>query len=340
MQKHIYIIYTGGTIGMQRTGKGYCPKTGLLQEKMATISTLKDPDMPRYTLHVCENLIDSADATPALWNEIALLIATNYEKYDGFIVFHGTDTMAYSASALSFMLENLAKPVIFTGSQVPLSEVRNDARDNLVNALYIANHYDIPEVTLYFKNRLFRANRTQKISSQKFQAFRSPNFPTLADIAIDIHLRENLLQPIPTAAFSAKTVIDSQIIWLPLFPGINLKLFANVFSAPTQAIVLDTFGSGNPPINNPELWPLLKTALASGIIILNHTQCVDGGVKPSSYSGGQKLVDAGVISTADMTIEATIAKLYYLFSSYQSPTKIKQLLPINLRGELTTARMD
>lgn len=335
MKKRIYIIYTGGTIGMQQTDQGYQPHPDLLQEKMATISTLQDPEMPNYDLHVCSQLIDSADATPQCWNNIAKIIHEHYDNYSGFIVLHGTDTMAYSASALSFMLKNLDKPIIFTGSQVPLANVRNDARENLVNAIYIASQFHIPEVCLYFKNHLFRGNRATKISSTRLQAFASMNFPILSKVSVDIDIREDLLLPTTHGKLSYQTINEANIVWLPIFPGINIDNFANLFKKPTQAIILSTYGSGNAPIHNDKLWQLITAAVKQDIVVINHSQCIDGGVRQLTYGGGHKLQQAGVLSSQDMTIEAVITKLYYLFSCNQDIQHIKKDFCTNLRGEIT-----
>ncbi|MCH9769551.1 MAG: asparaginase domain-containing protein, partial [Gammaproteobacteria bacterium] len=278
MNKRICIIYTGGTIGMQKTAQGYQPVAGLLEEKMASISALQDPEMPNYDLHTLDKIIDSSDMDFNAWNLIAEKIEKHYQKYDGFIVLHGTDTMAFSAAALSFMLRNLAKPVIFTGSQVPLTEVRNDGRENLVNALYIASHYQIPEVCLCFNNRLFRGNRTKKISSVKFGAFDSPNFPSLGKVATEIDIRNDLLLSLPSTKLSVQKLSDVNIAWQPLFPGLHMSYLKNLLAQSPQALVLSSFGAGNPPGNNSEFWSLIETAIKNNIIIINQTQCINGGV--------------------------------------------------------------
>lgn len=333
--KHIYILYTGGTIGMQRSKRGYIPTPGFIATQMAQMPELKQAGMPRYTIHELDDPIDSSNMTPDNWNEIANHIAKNYEKYDGFIILHGTDTLAYTASALSFMLENLNKPVILTGSQLPLSEVRNDARATLITALLIASQYQIPEVCVYFDNQLLRGNRARKMSTHSFAAFGSPNCLPLARVGIDVVTNQTLWRKPTRKALALQTIKSADIACVRLFPGMSTALLENLLQAPLQALVLETYGSGNATDNQPEFLRVLKAARDRGMIIVNCTQCWHGSVSMEKYATGTALNKAGVISTMDMTPEATLAKLFYLFSKKLSPSKIMQEIHKDLRGELS-----
>lgn len=337
-KKRIYIIYTGGTIGMQETPEGYKPYPGLLTKLLESMPELKHKDSPTYTLHEYDPLIDSADATPTLWTTIGKDIMDHYAAYDGFIVLHGTDTMAYTASALSFMFEHLSKPIIVTGSQVPMANFTTDARENVINALYIASHYNIPEVCLLFNNKLLRGNRAKKISATSYTAFESPNFVPLGEVASTIKIRQKKLLPPATANTRLQKIHPVTIGSISLFPGMSLKFIRSLLNKPLQALVIETYGSGNAPADN-ELHRILQQANAQDIIVVNCTQCLHGRVKMQSYATGNALIDAGVISANDMTIEATICKLYYLFSCQLTIAQIRQRMQQNLRGELSPPQL-
>jgi L-asparaginase len=334
-RKKIYIAYTGGTIGMQPSKQGYIPAKGFIASQMAKMPELQHSDMPSYTIKEYQPLIDSSNMTPKEWMTIARDIEKVYEEYDGFIILHGTDTMAYTASALSFLLENLNKPVIVTGSQIPLAEIRNDARQTLITALLLASHYKIPEVCLYFGHRLFRGNRARKISAQSFTAFESPNFPALIEVGIHIKENKNLWLKPTQKKLKLHTLKETSIVCLRFFPGMSANLLEHLFTTPIQALILETFGSGNAPDNQPLLLAALKKATENGVIIVNCTQCVKGNVDMTQYATGNALQAAGVISAGDMTPEAVIGKLYFLLSQNISPAKIKLQLQKNLRGELS-----
>ncbi|KAI9300809.1 asparaginase-domain-containing protein [Cunninghamella echinulata] len=269
------------------------------------------------------------------WVRIAKDIEVNYEYYDAFIVLHGTDTMAYTASALSFMLEELGKTVIITGSQVPLSEVRNDAVENLLGALTIAGHFVIPEVSLYFGKKLYRGNRTSKISAVDFEAFDSPNLPSLVDVGINIDVRWPLvLRPTQISKFSASTELNPNVATLRLFPGINETTVRMMLAAPTQGVVLETYGAGNAP-GRADLLNALKEASERGVVIVNCTQCRKGLVT-DVYATGKQLARVGVVAGADMTPECALTKLSYLLGRIpNNPDRVRQLMTNNLRGELT-----
>ncbi len=333
-KKTVYIIYTGGTIGMHKTTNGYVPAAGFLKQQMSQMPQFTQPDMPNYVLCELSPLFDSANVQVDDWNRIANEIKANYDKYAGFVVLHGTDTMAYTASALSFMLEDLSKPVILTGSQVPLFRTRNDARDNLINSILLACHYDIPEVCIYFNDRLFRGNRTQKVNAASFSAFASPNLAPLAEIGLHIELRKDLITRAATKPLRVQQLKPACIAFVRLFPGMSLEILKNVLQQPLQALVLSTYGSGNAPDNNPDFITQLSQANHHGTIIVNCTQCKKGRVDMKSYATGHALKEAGLISAVNMTPEAALTKLYYLFSKNLSNDSIKQQFQTNLRGEL------
>jgi L-asparaginase len=331
----VYIAYTGGTIGMKRSSGGYVPYPGFLARQMAQMPEFQSAELPRYTINEYTPLLDSSNMTPDSWVTIASDIIANYDRYDGFIVLHGTDTMAYSASALSFMLEQLGKPVIITGSQIPLIELRNDARDNLIAALLIAGRYPIPEVCLYFNHQLLRGNRAQKVDADGFRAFASANYPPLGLVGIDIEISWSLVRPRPETAVRLQPLARPLIGSIRLFPGISAAILRGVLQQPLQGLVLETYGVGNAPDQDAEFLATLAEATARGVVIVNCTQCLRGTVNMGGYATGNALRQAGVISGYDMTPEAALTKLFYLFSRQLPVDQIKALLETDLRGELT-----
>ncbi|HHT0592885.1 TPA: asparaginase [Legionella anisa] len=335
MKKRILIINTGGTISCIKTENGYEPAAGYVEAALQQIPLLKHKDMPEYSVKEYSPLLDSSNMTVYDWNRIARDIADDYANFDGFVVFHGTDTMAYTASALSFMLENLRKPVIITGSQIPLSEVRNDAIDNVVTSLWLCANQPIHEVCVYFNQHLLRGNRTQKISSQGFKAFDSPNYPRLAAIGIDIKVQNNLLLKRSQKPFHLQTIEPQFIANFRLFPGFATDVLAYILNQPLCGLILETYGAGNAQNNDPRFLKLLKDACARGVIIINCTQCQQGGVEMSQYATGHSLKKAGLISGHDMTPEAAHCKLLYLLSKRLDISEIKRLMETDLCGELT-----
>jgi len=334
--KRIYIAYTGGTIGMRASTKGFVPVSGFLTETLARLPEFHRPEMPQFTLHEYDILIDSSDMVPADWLLIANDIQENYHQYDGFIILHGTDTMAYTASALSFMFENLAKPVIITGSQIPLAQLRSDGQANLLNALYIAANYAIGEVTLFFNNSLFRGNRARKVNADGFHAFDSPNFPTLLDAGIHIQSHVDIVPPPKQFDDLIVADIQSQAIgMLTLYPGMSPELLANVLQQPVKALILLTYGVGNAP-SNPALLKQLTLAREREILIVNCTQCMRGTVDMTGYANGKLVQATQVVSGKDMTPEAALAKLHYVLSqNHLSFAQQQALMSANLRGEMT-----
>lgn len=335
IKKHIYIAYTGGTIGMQKSKNGYVPVANYMEKELAWMPEFHRPEMPEYTIHEYDPLIDSSDMSPADWQQIADDIKANYDKYDGFVILHGTDTMAYTASALSFMLENLAKPVIVTGSQIPLAEMRSDGQANLLNALHIAANYPINEVTLFFNNQLLRGNRSTKSHADGFNAFTSPNEPSLLEARINIQVNNHaVVNKQPEGEFTLHNITPQPIGVITMYPGISHEVIRNTLRQPVNAMILLTFGVGNAP-QNPELLGHLKEASERGVIVVNLTQCLAGKVNMGGYATGCALAEAGVISGFDMTPEAALAKLHYLLSKDLSYEEVKNEMQKVLRNEMS-----
>jgi len=336
MRKRVCILYTGGTIGMKPTAQGYAPQPGYLRQVMDAIPEFRAPEVPEYSIHEFDPLLDSSNMGPRHWQSIAQNIADLEQDFDGFIVIHGTDTMAYTASALPFMLDGLAKPVILTGSQIPLSQVRSDGRDNLITSLMVIAQAPVPEVCLCFGNRLLRGCRTTKVDAAGFQAFDSPNYPDLGHIGVHITIHEHLIRsPKASSTLLVRPLSEAKVGALRLFPGISAELVANVLRSPLQGLVLETYGMGNGPSTDAALLHVLTKAHERGVIMVNCTQCLRGTVDQSTYQAGSALAECGVISGQDMTIEAALTKLIYLFSLNLSLQEIQKAIVTNLRGELT-----
>ncbi len=334
-KKRIYVAYTGGTIGMQHSAQGFIPVPGFLTNTVKAMPEFYRDEMPEFVIHEYDPVIDSSDMTPGHWLTIAKDIQKNYQEYDGFVVLHGTDTMAYTASALSFMLEDLTKPVIITGSQIPLAQLRSDGQVNLLNSLYLAAYYPIAEVALYFNNQLFRGNRATKADADGFNAFSSPNFPPLLQAGIHIELNAGkLMETEPKQSLQVAQITPQPISVVTLYPGISPDVIKNMAAPPVRALIIKSYGVGNAP-QDPQILAALREATERGTIIVNCTQCFKGKVNMGGYATGHALALCGVSSGHDMTLEATLTKLHYLLSQPLSADEIRTAIEKDLRGELT-----
>lgn len=334
MKKKIYVAYTGGTIGMKHSDNGYIPVKGHLTQAIANMPDFHRDEMPEFVINEYDPLIDSSNMTPDDWQRIADDIYSNYDDFDGFVVLHGTDTMAYSASALSFMFENLNKPILITGSQIPLSQLRSDGQVNVLNSLYIAANYPINEVGLYFNNKLFRGNRSIKAYADGFDAFDSPNIAPLLEAGINITLKTGELNRTASGNFKLNNITPQPIGVVHLYPGISHELVRNVLQQPVKALILRSYGVGNAP-QNDQLLSLLEQATNNGIVVVNLSQCVKGKVNMDGYATGSSLNKCGLISGKDMTLEATLTKLHFLLSKQLPYQEVCQQMQISLRGELS-----
>jgi L-asparaginase len=336
----VLIIYTGGTIGMVRH-----PVTGTLGPVKFDQILEEVPELHRFEYHLNSLTftppIDSSNMTPDVWIKIARAIQRNYNRYDGFVILHGTDTMAYTASALSYMFENLDKPVILTGSQLPIGTLRTDGKENLITAVEIAAAKQdgkalVPEVCIYFDFKLFRGNRTTKRDSENFSAFVSENYPPLALAGVDIRYNSKYIAyPSYKGILKVNTRFNTHVVILKIFPGINKHVFDAVFQIPMlKGVILESFGTGNVPTSR-WLAGSIKKAVKRGIIILNITQCQGGRVAMGQYETSLDLLHAGVVSGKDMTTEAAVTKLMFLLSQELSSTEIKNHLSKSLCGEIS-----
>ena len=336
MKKRIYVAYTGGTIGMMQSTQGFVPAKGHLTESINALPEFHRSEMPDFTISEYQPLIDSSNMTPSDWQRIADDIKANYDDYDGFVVLHGTDTMAYTSSALSFMFENLSKPVIVTGSQIPFSQLRSDGQVNVLNSLYIAANYPISEVGLFFNNKLYRGNRCIKAYADGFNAFDSPNMPVLLEAGINIQLvAGKIAEPVANVEPLQLSKITPQPVgFVHFYPGISSAVIENAIQQPVKALILRSYGVGNAP-QDKALLSCLRKAKEQGIVVVNCSQCIKGTVNMSGYATGNALSEVGVISGHDMTLEATLTKLHYLLSKNLSYQEMCKKMQQSLRGELS-----
>lgn len=334
-RKQIGLIYTGGTVGMTKTAQGYAPMPDFECVLSALLKGQGDA-LPDYTLHAYATPIDSANATPADWQAIGRDIVDRYEEYDGFVVLHGTDTMAYTAAALSFMLRGLRKPVILTGSQIPLGSARSDAPQNLITSLQLAASDAISEVAIYFGHRLLRGNRAIKLSTECLDAFDSPNYPSLATAGIELRINQAVLLPrAQKECFDVPDFGRRFVLPIRFVPGLPLQAIQALLDLKPHAVMLQCYGSGNAPDRDPALLDMLRRASDDGMVLVAGSQSPHGTVAIGNYAAGAGMTAAGVIGTKDMTFEASFAKLHYLFALGLSPDAVRTAFMRDLSGELT-----
>jgi L-asparaginase len=336
----ILIIYTGGTIGMMTDPVTKVLKPINFEQIMDNVPELEKLNC-KIKVHSFDEIIDSSNMNPAIWSELAGLVKDNYDDVDGFVILHGSDTMAFTASALSFMLENLAKPIIFTGSQLPISAIRTDAKENLMTAIEIANakkndRARVPEVCIYFDYKLFRGNRSFKYNSSKFEAFRSPNYPILAESGVHLRFSVNDIRQPNDSALTVHNDLVNDVAVLKLYPGIGPKVVEAVLGADVRGVVMETFGAGN---TTTDQWfiDLLKQAIDGGKVIVDISQCKVGTVELGRYETSKQLKDIGVANGYDMTYEAAVTKMMFLLGQSDDPKQVKELMEVDLRGELTVS---
>jgi L-asparaginase len=336
----ILVIYTGGTIGMMLDSETKALKPFDFEHLYKSIPVLANFNCC-IDVHAFDPLIDSSNVSPGFWIKIAAAVEENYEKYDGFVVLHGTDTMAYSASALSFMLENLNKPVVFTGSQLPMGMIRTDGRENFINAIEIAsakkeNTPVVPEVCIYFENTLFRGNRTNKFNAENFNAFVSGNYPPLAEVGVHIRYNANSILKPNFKRLKVHKELDANVAILKLFPGITENVVRSMLDTRgLKALILETYGSGNAPTDTWFIDALKEAIEQKGITIYNVTQCKGGSVEIGKYETSVKLGKIGVIGGSDITTESAITKIMYLLGRKYPSEQVKKLLQTPLRGEMS-----
>lgn len=330
----VLIIHTGGTIGMRPSPEGYIPVSGfdtLLRQKLDNSA---HDTLPEFELIEFDQLIDSANLVPEDWSGIAATVIAHYDQYDGFVILHGTDTMAYSASALSFQLQGLNKPVIFTGSQIPLVELRNDALDNLITALIIAGFHELPEVCVYFSGRLLRGNRSRKVKATGLDAFDSPNFPWLGQVGIHFDLHPHLIRNPGNPDFQTVTYERESVLILPIYPGISATLVDSMLSADTtKGVVIQSYGVGNLPDNHRDLMNALERAANRGTVLVNLSSCLQGNILHGAYACSSELEGMGIVSGGNMTPEAAFCKLHTLLATAHSSAQAASLIQQNLCGE-------
>ncbi len=340
--RSILLIYTGGTIGMKQDPETLALAPFNFNQIIEEVPELKKFGC-RIDAHSFDPVIDSSDVVPEFWVKLAELIQENYDRYDGFVVLHGTDTMSYSASALSFMLEDLEKPVVFTGSQLPIGMLRTDGKENLISSIEIAAAQDaqgramVPEVCVYFESYLYRGNRTTKYNAENFRAFRSANYPVLAEVGIHIKYNTSYIRYPQEWGKPLKVnkKLDTRVASVKIYPGMTQVVMDSIINTPgIRGLIMETFGSGNAPTSK---WftDTVKRAVSKGLVVLNVTQCQAGSVDMDAYATGVALKNEGVISGYDSTFEAALVKLFFLLGHSSDNEEVKLYLEKNIRGEIT-----
>ncbi len=334
--KNILVIYTGGTIGMVKDKQTGALHPFDMKKIYEALPVLRQLDCNIDTWQF-DPIIDSSDMNAGVWIRLVDLIGQQYDKYDGFVVLHGTDTMSYTASALSFLLEDLSKPVIITGSQLPLGMIRTDGRENIISAIEIAANEQVAigEVCIFFENKLFRGNRTTKFNAEHFEAFYSGNYPSLAKVGINIIYKQHLLRPLSNKPLKVYNKMCDNVIIVKVHPALRqeyLEAFLSVEGL--RGVVLETYGSGNAP-TSPWFINAIKKAIDKGVIVLNVTQCKAGSVVMGHYEASMELLNIGVVSGGDITTEAALAKLMFVLANYNSKEERIKMLNSDMRGEIT-----
>lgn len=341
--RHIFILLVGGSMAMKFNTKDgiHVIDPGYLKSRINNIRNIHSDQVAKFTFQIRNPVLDSANMKPSDWIDIANIIEKNYNNYDAFIIIHGTDTMAYTASSLSFMLENLNKTVILTGSMLPLAHARSDGPDNLIQSLFLASHYNIPEVVISFGGYIIRGNRGEKVSAEGFRAFKSTNYPILgltSNIKLRIYKRNLLPAPAPDKRFFVRRFDpDIKIIVIQLTPAFDANTIMKLVQNNTvHAIVINSYGMGDAPVKDKILMNSITYAVNKNIIVTNCTQTVHGRINMKDYQTGYELMKAGVISSYDMTLEAAVGKLYFLMGQGLRTEEVKKYYLIDLRGELTS----
>lgn len=328
------VLHTGGTIGMVDTPDGHAPVAGALGPYLDWIVESSRGELPPISFLELDPPIDSANATPESWCSIARILYERRADYPGFVVLHGTDTMAYTSSALSFLLPSFGRPVIVTGSQIPITRIRSDGRQNLIGALQVAARPDVGEVTLLFGEVLLRGNRATKIDASGLDAFASPRFPPLAEIGIDIVVNRALAPP-PEGQAGLRAGRLGHVAAVRLFPGFSASILANLCRPPLQGLVIEAYGAGNGPSEDREFLTAIEIATSHGIVVVVVTQCVRGSVKPRAYATGSALTRAGAVPGFDMTCEAALTKLAVLLGQGHGAATVGAMMQRDIAGELT-----
>jgi len=335
MSRRVLIINTGGTIAMCSTPGGYRVEPDFLAQQVDEMAEMQRPEMPDYEIVEFDPVIDSAQMATGDWMKIARQIESSYDDFDAFVVLHGTDTMAYTASALAFMLQGLGKTVILTGSQIPLCEVRNDARSNLLTSLILCGQESIPEVCIFFGERLLRGCRSIKASVADFDAFISPNYLPLGEVGTSIQIHRDRIRGETKRRFEVTSVEQRRLGIFRLFPGVSSDVLDNLLRQPLEALILESYGVGTGPSNDQKFLDVLKSASDRGVVLVSCSQCRHGTISQQDYVAGAAIKATGVVSGRDMTVEAALAKLRFLFSQGMSAEDVRTRVGQNMVGELT-----